>query len=225
MRALLLSPPAFALYAVLVLALAVWFVGPLIPLGDPRWLDPWTARLGVIAVRFTLAEPERPSPRRHRGGGRGARALQIPAEPRGAPGPHDRAAQGAAAAPHPAAALAPTAAVAFATLGGAAMRLFGDADHVFRPAPRGRSSRRRSLSSDAPVTGLREAGGARRSMSVRRTPPTPFLPITASLIRATRRLMRVATAKRALASADSVRLGGRSFTPGGVCGPGRFIRD
>ncbi len=55
MRAFLLSLPAVLGFATLLLALAVWFVGPLIPLGgEPRWLDPWETRLTVIAVLVAL---------------------------------------------------------------------------------------------------------------------------------------------------------------------------
>ena len=55
MRALLLSLPALLLYAVVLLAVAIWFAGPLLPIGgEPRLFDPIAARLVAIGVLLAL---------------------------------------------------------------------------------------------------------------------------------------------------------------------------
>lgn len=42
------------LIGVIVLSLLIWFVGPLIPLGDPPWLSGWVTRLVIISVLFLI---------------------------------------------------------------------------------------------------------------------------------------------------------------------------
>jgi type VI secretion system protein ImpL len=54
MRAFLLSAPATAFVAALLLSLCIWFVGPLLPIGQPRLFDPISARLVAIGIVFLV---------------------------------------------------------------------------------------------------------------------------------------------------------------------------